>query len=117
MGTSTDAHCFACEYDTFLRLGGGMSNHTTFAAWPVACKVCSAVTTANFKRLPLVCLKCDSGNVTPMSDPQEWKGDGKIAQNWSNLTLTDGHYRCPKCGKFELRFGLNATMHDIVSWD
>ena len=24
MGISTDAHCFACGYDTFLMLGGGM---------------------------------------------------------------------------------------------
>jgi hypothetical protein len=50
VGTSTDAHCFACGYDTFLMLGGGMANHTTHAAWPVSCKVCSSITTANFKQ-------------------------------------------------------------------
>lgn len=40
MGISTDAHCFACGYDTFLMLGAGMENHTTYEAWPVTCKDC-----------------------------------------------------------------------------
>src|SRR5690606_22301574 len=35
LGTTTDAHCFACGYDTFLTVGGGMTNHATYAAWPV----------------------------------------------------------------------------------
>lgn len=117
MGTSTDAHCFACGYDTFLMLGGGRANHTTYAAWPVSCKVCSAVTTANFKQSPLVCQKCQSSNVTPMTDPQEWKGDGKVIENWGTLTLTDGYYRCPKCGEFELRFGTNVGGHGMRMWD
>ena len=33
------------------------------------------------------------------------------------LTLTDGHYRCPKCGEFELRFGTNVGCHPKVDWD
>ena len=117
MGTSTDAHCLACGYDTFLMLGGGMRNHTTYAAWPVACKVCSAVTTANFKQSPLMCEKCESENVTQITDRHEWQGDGKVIVTWGKLTLTDGHYRCPQCGEFELRFGTNAGGHGMVMWD
>lgn len=117
MGTSTDAHCFACGYDTFLILGSGMANHTTYAAWPVVCKGCSAVTTANFKQLPLTCGKCTTENVTLMTDRQEWKGDGKVIVNWGNLTLTDGRYRCPKCDEFELRFGTNVGGHGMIMWD
>jgi hypothetical protein len=60
MGSSTDAHCYSCGYDVFLMLGGGMANHTTFAAWPVTCENCNGVTTANFKLFPLACLKCGS---------------------------------------------------------
>ena len=63
-------------YDTFLMLGGGMANHTTYAVWPVSCAQCSAITTANFKQPPLACEVCRSTKVVPVSDPREWKGDG-----------------------------------------
>ena len=121
VGTTTDAHCFACGYDTFLRLGGGMANHTTYAAWPVSCKMCAAVTTANFKQSPLICQACKSREVIPPTDLQWWRGDGNVVESWGMggdaLTLTSGHYRCPKCGEFELRFGTNASGHAMVMWD
>jgi len=117
VGSSIDAHCFACGYDTFMWLGGGMESFKVFAAWPVACKHCSAVTTANFKQSPLICQACESIGVVKMTDPHEWNGDGKVIENWFDLTLTDGHYRCPKCDKFELRFGTNVGGHDKVMWD
>ena len=47
----------------------------------------------------------------------EWKGDGKAIVNWGKLTLTNGHYRYPKCGEFELRFGTNVGGHGIMMWD
>lgn len=40
-----------------------MESFKVFAAWPVACKDCSAVTTANFKESPLICQACESINV------------------------------------------------------
>jgi hypothetical protein len=83
LGTSTDAHCFACGYDTFLILGGGMMNHTTYAAWPVSCKVCSAITTANFEQTPLACEACNSTNVAQMTEPHEWNGDGEVITSWA----------------------------------
>ena len=117
MGMSTDAHCFACGYDTALMLGGGMANHTTYAAWPVSCKRCAAITTANFKQLPLICQGCESSDVHPPADLQWWTGDGNVIESWDTLTLTNGHYRCPKCGEFELRFSTNAGGHSTVMWD
>jgi DNA-directed RNA polymerase subunit RPC12/RpoP len=117
LGTSTDAHCFACGYDTFLMLGGSMANHATYAAWPVSCTVCSAITTANFKQSPLVCQECKSNNVIPVIDPHVWKGDGGIIERWGDLTLTDEHYRCPKCSELELRFGTNVGGHGKMMWD
>lgn len=94
-----------------------MLNHTTYAAWPVACRTCSAVTTANFKHLPLTCEACESSNVTQVTDPHEWAGDGDVIESWDDLTLTSGHYRCPSCDQFELRFGTNEGGHSEVRWD
>jgi len=112
MGTSTDAHCYACGYKTFLMLGGGLANHTTYAAWPVSCKVCSAVTTANFKQSPLVCEACGGADVIPLTDPAIRKGGSEVVEGWGDLTLTDGEYKCPRCGEFALRFG-----HGHILWD
>ncbi len=69
MEFTIDAHCFGCGYDTNLWLGGGMNSFEWLAAWPVACRHCSAVTTANFKALPLVCQTCQSIDVVKMTDP------------------------------------------------
>ena len=52
-----------------------------------------------------------------MTDPGEWNGEGEIIERWGKLTLTSGHYRCPKCDKMELRFGTNAGGHSKVLWD
>ena len=64
-----------------------------------------------------MCEKCESENVTQITDRHEWQGDGKVIVTWGKLTLTDGHYRCPQCGEFELRFGTNAGGHGMVMWD
>ena len=117
MGTSTDAHCLACGYDAFLILGAGMLNFQTDAAWPVRCKRCAAIMTANFRQAPITCEGCESQDVVPASNRGEWKGDGKVIEAWDELALTDGHYRCPKCDKFELRFGTNQGGHNKIMWD
>jgi hypothetical protein len=45
-------------------------------------------------------------------------GDGEIIERWNvDLTLTSGHYRCPKCDKLALRFGTNEAGHQNVLWD
>jgi hypothetical protein len=121
MGTSSDAHCFACGYDAYLILGAGRSNHETYAAWPVSCTQCAEVTTANHKMTPLTCEKCRSSDVLPFTERSVWSGDGQEKIMWGmlrpRLILTDGHYRCPKCFKFELRFGTNTGGHPIVDFD
>jgi Zn finger protein HypA/HybF involved in hydrogenase expression len=89
-----------------------MSNHLTFAAWPVHCTDCAEIRTANFKNIPLSCLHCNSPGVTPISDASLWQRDGTTIESWRDLTLTDGHYRCPKCQRFDLRFS-----HGSMRWD
>ncbi len=117
MGHLSDAHCFACGYDTVLALGSGRADVATYAAWPISCKVCAAVTTANFEQEPLTCQGCHSTDVLPFTDPSIWKGDGEENDRWGDLTLTDGHYRCPKCSQFELRFGTNVGGHARILFD
>ena len=117
MGRSTDAHCFACGYDKVLMVGSTRANFRTHAAWPVSCHDCAAITTANFMQKPLKCQKCSGGNVVPVADRSQWRGDGEIEVGWGEMSLTNGHYRCPKCGAFELRFGTNACGHESELFD
>lgn len=112
MGTSANVRCSACGYKTSLRLGGGRANHRVYAAWPVNCDDCAETTTANFKQVPLVCRTCSGSNVAPVANDRNWVGDGKTNVNWGDLELTDGHYRCPKCDAFELRF-----TYGMMHWD
>jgi hypothetical protein len=52
-----------------------------------------------------------------MTDRGQWQGDGKNNERWGELTLTDGHYLCPKCGAFELRFGTDECQHGRILFD
>jgi hypothetical protein len=104
MGHSASARCSACGYGAFLMLGAGRSDFKERASWPVSCATCAKITTANYYKRPLVCEACEGTEVVPLNDPSVWQGDGEQMDRWANLTLSDGHYRCPKCGKFELRF-------------
>ena len=120
MGFSSDAHCFACGYDTGLFLGAGMENNHTYAAWPVKCNECKEVVTANFKSEPLSCEECHGSDVIPYTDKTLSLGDGdnESMLYWSGLKLTNGRYCCPRCGKYELKFGTNASgRHARIMFD
>jgi DNA-directed RNA polymerase subunit RPC12/RpoP len=118
MGTSIDAHCYSCGNDSFLRLGGGMRSYETYAAWPVSCNRCRAITTANFKESPLTCNQCGSRGVVAVSDPAIWKGGtDRILETWGELKLYDGEYKCPRCDEFALRFGTDTGGHGKMFWD
>lgn len=81
-----------------------MSSFREFSAWPVACLDCREITAANTRKSPLVCGKCGSSNVIELQDTRTYAGDGErtVLQAW-DLKLTDGRYKCPHCGQFELR--------------
>jgi len=127
---SIDAHCFSCGYDTLLMIGGLMSNHHVYSSGPIRCDGCHAITTANYKALPLRCGVCKSAIVSPMRAPVNWLGDDDPdAGEWAGRLLPalrsrgndhldlPGHYKCPKCCKFELRFGTNYSGHGYMSAD
>ena len=114
MGSSTDAHCSACGYDTSLLIGRGLRTGDALELCPVSCRVCSEIVTANFKQAPLTCGRCNSTEVMPIisrSRPQEKSSTS------SDLRPIDGPYQCPKCGANELRFGTNFGNHPLILWD
>lgn len=94
-----------------------MANHTMYAAWPVSCRACSSITTANFKEKPLACSQCGNPDVIPITDPTICKGGTEVVESWGDLALMDGEYKCPRCGEFALRFGTDAGGHGQTLWD
>lgn len=121
---SVDAHCFSCGYDTLLMIGSLLSSHDVYLAGPVCCGSCKAITTANYKGTELTCEVCKSSNVSPMRDSANWLGDDEHDVGvWVGLLLRTpgprdndhldlpGHFKCPKCCEFELRFGTDYLEH------
>ena len=93
-----------------LMLGGGLRSHRTNDAWPVTCEACNAIVAANFRKQPLQCLSCGSEKVRPLR--LKFLARGKEMHRWGHRVLTDGGYRCPKCGGFELRWDRRALLWD-----
>ena len=81
-----------------------MASSREYSAWPVTCLDCREITSANTCKSPLVCGKCGSSNVIELQDSRTHAGDGErtVLQAWDRK-LTDGRYKCPRCGQFELR--------------
>lgn len=122
---SVDAHCFSCGYDQLLMIGSLMSNYEVYAAGPVHCKSCQAITTANYKSPLLTCETCKSSNILPINTPEVWLDDSDLIEllpfsttlSKSDVPSLTGHYKCPKCEKFEVLFGTNHANHGIRSAD
>jgi DNA-directed RNA polymerase subunit RPC12/RpoP len=66
------------------------------------------------------CPDCGAANPVPYDNPQllgsagehtvaEWNIEGRLGRG---LILTDGSYRCPKCGKMTLRFSDTGLCFD-----
>ena len=155
MGGSVACRCEACGYDAKMLTGAGRANYLTSATWPVICAKCVALTPAEYAADPLTCSECGSTDVSRISAPENWLGDGdltvqqcsrplpkqepsevrKRAPRWAvlrafarllpkpvpappvraNLRITDGHYRCPACGNFSLRFP--SAEQNWILWD
>jgi hypothetical protein len=72
--------------------------------WPVTCGDCRTISSANVHSHPLKCANCNSENVVELQDclaADDSGGADTILQNF-NRKLSDGHYKCPRCEKFEL---------------
>lgn len=111
MGKEVLARC-GCGVETPVAIGGGMLNFTTTCYFPCLCDACHGVVQANLLAKPVRCPNCQADNPIPYDDPRLCDAPGKrqVAQ-WCmqhqlgrDLMLTDGNYRCPKCGNMTLRF-------------
>lgn len=119
MGSRTDAHCYNCGYDVELPIGGGMLTYNEHTDWPVQCMDCRTISSTNIRLTPLSCKSCGSNNVIECHDRSLYAGDGKYTSVmcWERQ-LTDGHYKCPKCEMFALRYDTDyAERGPSIRWD
>jgi hypothetical protein len=111
VGLGVRAEC-VCGLSAELLIGGGMFNFTTFCAFPCACETCHQVVNVNLLDRDVHCPLCGAAGPLPFDDPRlaGAPGDHAVAEwNVENslgrvLVLTDGTYRCPRCGQNTLRF-------------
>ncbi len=122
MGSQVVAKC-DCGVDEFILIGGGMMNYTTTCFFPCLCESCHSVVEVNLLSSPMRCPECRASNPIPYDDPRlsaspgrenvaEWNMGDMEDRLGRELVLTDGKYKCPKCGKMSLEF------HGILlCWD
>lgn len=119
MGTEVTATC-ECSVNVTIPIGGGMGNFGTRCYFPCLCEGCHDIVKVNLLATIKRCPKCRSKNLVPYDDPRlsDSPGQHTVAE-WSmqdelgrDLRLTDGNYRCPKCGKLTLRFTDSGVVWD-----
>lgn len=123
MGSSVKASC-PCGLDKDILIGGGMADFETTCFFPCLCKRCSDVVQVNLLRKEMRCLMCGSRKVIPYDDlslsPKrvESQEEEKLIASWDSeelgriLVITDGAYKCPKCGSMTLRFTRGGVLWD-----
>lgn len=111
MGSKVKAKC-ECGVEASILIGGGMGNFMTTCFFPCLCESCHNIVQVNLLAKPMCCSKCQASNPIPYDDPRLCESPGNnIITDWNmheqlgrKLVLTDGKYRCPKCGKMSLEF-------------
>lgn len=120
MGIQIRASC-NCGVNADVQIGGGMMDFTTSCLFPCLCNNCHSIVDANLLAKDLRCSKCRGHDLIPYDDPRNigTLGPRKLA-NWNvqdslgrELILTDGTYKCPKCGKMSLTFDDDSAEN----WD
>lgn len=111
MGSQVIAKC-DCGVEAVIDIGSGMMDFTTRCSFPCLCESCHNVVEVNLLAKTIRCPKCRKSNPIPYDDPRlyELKGSEQVAV-WNmqdklgrEVILTDGKYKCPKCGKMSLEF-------------
>ncbi len=89
-----------------------MMDFMTTCFFPCLCENCHCVVQVNLLSKAVKCPRCRKPNPIPYDDARlsESKGRNLVAE-WNMedqlgrvLVLTDGKYRCPKCGNMSLEF-------------
>ncbi len=111
MGSQVIATC-GCGLEESLRIGGGMRNFQTTCLFPCLCEHCHRIVEVSLLKRSLKCPACHAPDPIPYDDPRlstspgqqhvaEWDMEVQLGRT---LVLTDGRYRCPRCGEMSLEF-------------
>lgn len=120
MGSAVTARC-QCGVETDILIGGGMDNFMTTCYFPCLCESCQNVVQVNLLAKPIKCPECGAHDPIPYDDLQllGTPGNREVA-GWNvkeklgrELVLTDGKYKCPKCGQMSLEFSNDLGL----CWD
>jgi Zn finger protein HypA/HybF involved in hydrogenase expression len=123
VGSSVKAIC-QCGLDEDILIGGGMANFTTTCFFPCLCETCYDVVQVNLLQKAKRCPKCGGRRVVPYDDPSlsqksaESKREEKWIASWNaeepgkTHVITDGAYKCPRCGNMALRFSEGKMFWD-----
>ena len=119
MGSQVTARC-ECGVEAEILIGGGMMNFTTTCYFPCLCGSCHNIVEADLLATAPQCPECGTANPIPYDDPRvlgslgeqtvaEWNMQERLGRE---LILTDGSYKCPKCGKMTLQFADSGLCWD-----
>jgi Zn finger protein HypA/HybF involved in hydrogenase expression len=119
MGSEVTATC-QCGLATSIMIGGGMVNFMTTYYFPCLCERCHTIVQVNLLAKRKRCPQCKTTKVIPYDDPTLLECPGKhVVASWNmgkqlgrELKLTDGDYRCPRCGQMSLRFADSGLCWD-----
>jgi Zn finger protein HypA/HybF involved in hydrogenase expression len=111
MGMMITAVC-SCGYHSLAFLGGGMDNFDRECPVPFHCRNCRSVVNANLLAAEPTCPKCGTSSIVPYTDASLLvePGPGEVAycnvfsEKLDRVSLRNGTYLCPSCGKATLRF-------------
>lgn len=121
MGKSVVAKC-KCGVEALVDIGSGMGDFMTTCLFPCLCESCHNIVNVNLLDQSTKCPECGADAPIPYDDPlllgipgrrevAKWNLPGKQLDR--ELVLTDGQYKCPKCGKFCLEFSDEFSLN----WD
>jgi hypothetical protein len=109
MGIGVEFSCSSCAYSGFGDVGGGREDYHVDLPFPIYCRVCVDVTSANMLSKPLTCTRCKGVEVIPYSADGLKKGGTRNVASAFDFELTNADHFCPKCEAFALHF--EATIY------
>lgn len=111
MGTIVRAECKCGFAVDDMSIGGGMMDFNTRYSFPIYCNECKIMFVGNLFDKDIRCTKCNRTNVTPYADESMFVGVTEIEAYRDESEklvrvpeLTNGTYKCPKCGEFGMTF-------------
>jgi Zn finger protein HypA/HybF involved in hydrogenase expression len=117
LGITVEAEC-DCGLTTQTDIGCGITDLGEICLCPFRCNSCRSVVTADLLSDKPTCESCGGDDVEPYTAESLHGIPGSEAvASWAlsggiEVTLTDGRYVCPACGKSGLRFSA-----PILHWD